>query len=92
MLKNIIKGFVEMLNAINEGVKEPFGTEHVDWERDEMQNLVMFPRMRTCIRNRGMPWRKLRLSLLSFLPYALDRNVIYICTRRFSKWLIWYGF
>lgn len=42
MLKNIVKGFVEMMNAIIEGVKEPFGTEHVDWERDEMQNLVMF--------------------------------------------------
>lgn len=37
MLKNIVKGFVEMMNAINEGVKV-----HMDWERDEMQNLVMF--------------------------------------------------
>lgn len=42
MLKNIVKGFVEMMNAINEGAKKPFGTEHMDWERDEMQNLVMF--------------------------------------------------
>ena len=42
MLKNIVKDLVEMMNAIDEGVKEPFGTEHMDWERDEMQNLVMF--------------------------------------------------
>ncbi len=37
MLKNIVKGFVEMMNAINEGAKA-----HMDWEREEMQNLVMF--------------------------------------------------
>ena len=42
MLKNIVKGFDEMINAINEGAKEPFGTEHVDWERNEMRNLIMF--------------------------------------------------
>ena len=42
MLKNIVKGFVERMNAINEVAKEPFGTAHMDWERDEMQNLVMF--------------------------------------------------
>lgn len=92
MLKNIVKGFVEMMNAINEGAHGAHGLG-ARGDAEPCHVPGGFALMQTCVRNRGRPWRKLRLSLFSvILPHALDRNTLYIGTRRFSKWLIWYGF
>ena len=40
MLKNIVKGFVEMMSAIREECVLPCGNAQTDWERDAFINLI----------------------------------------------------
>lgn len=82
MLKNIVKGFVEMINAINEGAKEPFGTN--TWIGSATRCRILSCSRRVCANaDLCKESRKAaaKATALLFLPNALDGNLIYIFKR-----------